>query len=186
MPKIFWIDLETTGTSHYKHDIIQLAGLVDIDGVVVEEINLRIKPINMDAIDNKALEVNQKTRAEIAAYPAPQLAFNTFKTHLGKYVDPYDKQDKFVPAGYFVKFDLDFLRSYFRKMKDKYFGSWFTSVFIDVQTFVAMEVTAGRLSLPNYKLGTVCGVCQIEINAHDALSDIKATRMIYERYVHSP
>jgi len=38
----------------------------------------------------------------------------------------------------------------------------------------------GQLSLPNYKLQTVCEHFGVQIDAHDALSDIKATRELLQ------
>lgn len=44
--KILYFDVETTGTDSSKHEITQLAIIVEVDGVVKEEVNWRCQPIN--------------------------------------------------------------------------------------------------------------------------------------------
>jgi DNA polymerase III subunit epsilon len=98
---------------------------------------------------------------------------------LGKYVNKYDKQDKFVLGGYNVGFDMDMMRVSFEKAGDNYFGSWFFWPVIDVRVMVAEQILEIGLRLPNYKLETVCEYFNIPIDAHNALSDIRATRQLY-------
>jgi len=94
-----------------------------------------------------------------------------------EHVDKYDKMDKFYPAGYNVRFDLDFLQSFFHKRGNRYgTGSYQNWRAIDVMQYVHFMDYSGKLSLNDYKLKTVCEHFGIEIIAHDAMSDIRATR----------
>jgi DNA polymerase-3 subunit epsilon len=181
MGKILWLDVETTGMDPVVNDIIQLACLVEIDGEVEETLEIRCRPEEGGVIDQSTLELRGLTVDEIMAYPPLFEGLNTFRKMLGKYVDKYNKQDKFIVAGYFVRFDTDFLRASFNKVGDKYYGSWFYSLSLDVASFVAQGVCYGKISslLPNFKLSTVCQSFDIDITAHDALSDIEATMTLY-------
>lgn len=181
MSKILWFDTETTGLDAQKNDIVQLACLIEIDGQVVQEKEFLMRPINGNAIAAEALAANGLTIDEIMRYPSAVIGLNELRAMMSKYVDRFDKKDKFVPAGYHVRFDLDFLRGTFGKVGDKYFGSWFHSAALDVQTLVAIAVAKHGLQSKNFKLGTLCRMFGIPIDAHKAMSDIKATKMLYEK-----
>lgn len=192
MGKVFWFDCETTGIDPKRCAIIQLAGLIEIDGEILEKVNLFMRPlfgrekppINGKAdIDDQvlddALAVNSRTREEIAAFPHPKIAIDSLKATLEKYVDKFDPKDKFVCAGKNVKFDTGFLRECFRKTNNKYFGSYFFSVSLELETFVAEMVLSKGLRLKNYSLKTLCDHFNVAIDAHEAMSDITATRSLY-------
>ena len=94
----------------------------------------------------------------------------------------YDRDDKFIAAGFNVNFDLDFLRETWFATGGKYGpGSWIFNCPIDVRTTVAEAIGWDKLRLPNFKLGTVCEYYGVELgeDAHDAMADIEATRKLY-------
>lgn len=91
----------------------------------------------------------------------------------------YNRNDKMVLAGYNVGFDDGFFRQFFKKCGDKFYGSWFLPCRIDVLSEVAKWQASNGVMLPNFKLGTVCAHFDIPIQAHQAFSDIKATRELY-------
>lgn len=177
--KILWIDTETTGTDCTKHGVIQIAALFEINGEIKSEMNLfkNIHP-HREEIDIEALLKNNRTIEEIKSFEDPYKVLLKFKNELGKYVNQYSKPDKFVMAGYNVSFDMDMMRASFERSGDSYFGSWFFWPVIDVKNEVAKRVAKG-LRLPNYQLETLCAHFGVNIDAHDALSDIKATRTLY-------
>ena len=186
--KVLWVDLETTGTNPLRHGIIQLAALVEIDNEIVEEVDLRMRPMTKHEVDAEALEVNGVTEAQINEWPAQSDQYAAFTELLERYVNRYEKLDKFVLAGYNINaFDELFLRQMFldnAKTREErkyggYFGSWFFWPKRDVQTYVAEHILEHTMRLKNYKLETVCAQFGIQINAHDALSDIRATRQLY-------
>ena len=179
MKKIFWVDTETSGLDSQKQDILQLAYLIEINGKIEAEGNLFIQPFDYTTVDKAALEVNKLTLDQIRKFTPPQMAYKDLTKVLTKYVNKYDKNDKFSPAGYNVNFDVGFMQSFFKKNNDKYFGSLFNYHLIDPITFLYILDSCGKLKLPNYKLETVATHFKIKLSAHDALSDIYATRSIY-------
>ena len=178
MGKAIWIDTETTGTDVKVNGIWQLAVLIEIDNEIVEEVDLKMKPLG-DAVAQEALDLQGITEDTLNSFPSAVSVIKEFKKTLSKYVNKYDKHDKFYPFGYWLHFDMDFLRATFTRLKDNYFGSWFYPVGVDVRSFVALAALRNELKFENFKLGTVCEMFNIEIDAHDALSDIKATRTLY-------
>ena len=177
MGKILWLDTETTGLEPQKNAIIQMAVLIEIEGKIKEELNLFLRPMDIDKVEQEALDIHGHTKEKIWEFPPPEKAMARLQKTMLNHVNKFDKSDKFVMAGYFVRFDMDFLRALFEKLGDKYFGSWFFSVSYDVQNLVAERVARG-FRAPNYKLETVCEQFGVKIDAHDALSDIKATRKL--------
>ena len=174
--KVFYVDVETTGLEPKINDIIQLALIIEIDGKVVRKEKFEMQPFNYDNISPEALEVNGLSIEQIKGFDTPQIAYRKIVNILDKYIFKYDKKDKFIPAGYNVKFDVDFLREFFLKNGDKYYGSYFDYHFIDGMALVFAMRYANKLTLENYRLETASKHFGIEINAHDALSDIEATR----------
>ena len=179
--KIFYFDVETTGLDPQKNDIIQLAYVVEINGEIKEEGEFKLQPMNYATIEKGALEVNKITIEQLKTYSQPWLVHVQIMKLLDKYIDKYNKQDKFIPAGYNVKFDLDMFREFFKKNNHKYFGSYFGYYVLDPIPFLMVLEYKGLIKLESHKLVDICKYFGIEIQAHDALSDIKATReLIYK------
>lgn len=177
--KTLYFDVETTGLDPRQNGIIQLACIIDIEGNIEAEHNWNVAPFENDKIDREALAVNGCTEEQIKGFDPPREVYEAFISVLGRFVDKYNRFDKFYPAGYNLQFDLDFENQWFIKNGDKYFGSWQNWNAIDPLAIIRRLVWMGILEpLPNYKLITVCEHFGIELgeSAHDALADIRATR----------
>jgi DNA polymerase-3 subunit epsilon len=185
MSKVLWVDIESTGVDTQKCAIIEVAGIIEIDEEVKEEFSLAMRPGEGALIEQGALEATGRTQESLFVSKIDEkVGKKMLESWFGKYVDKYDKKDKFVMAGYNVRFDSDFLRALWTRQNDPYFGSWFYWPTLDVASFVA-EMLASNGSQPkfdNFKLGEVCKVLDIRMGqAHTALEDIKATRRLYQR-----
>ncbi len=177
--KVLYIDVETTGTDPSRHAIIQIAAILEISGIAVEEIDLKCSPHEGAEIDDNALLVTGTTRNELAQRISSLEAFHLFREFLARHVEPYDRNDKCYPAGYNVHFDLDFIQKWFRLHGDRYgLGSYVNWRRLDPLPVLFMKDFTGNLNLPDYKLETVCRHYGIAIEAHDALSDVRAARSL--------
>jgi len=179
--KVIWIDTETTGLNAFSNGVIQIASIIVIDDQIKETANLHIAPFQTDMVDSKALKVVGVTQAEILGYTAPKLAYTEFVKMLGRYVDKYNKHDKFILAGYNVGFDADALRMWFKKNGDNYFYSYVFGGKLDVIALVMAYCEQNNIFLPNHKLETVAHHFGITAKFHDALDDIKVTKAIYDK-----
>ncbi|UZJ39978.1 3'-5' exonuclease [Prosthecochloris sp. SCSIO W1102] len=181
--KILWFDTETTGLSPEKHSIIQFAAIIEEGGQVKDQIDLKFAPIPGAAVEQSALDLTGTMRGELDARPSAVDAYYQIVRFFGRHCDKYDKGDKYYPAGYNVKFDLDFLQALFMKCGGfKYgIGSFVNWRRLDPLPFLHLMDFRNQISLPNYKLETVCEHYGIEIDAHDALSDVRATRELMQR-----
>lgn len=181
MKKILYFDTETTGLDAEKNAVIQVAMIAEIDGKTAGTLELKIKPRPTDEIEEEALKVHGMCREMLDTFMDPDEAHKKISQFLGKHVNRFNKNDKFYPAGYNVAFDLEFMSSFFKKAGDKYFGSWQNWRRIDPLPILWMLDSMGKVSLPNYKLVTVCDYLKIPLQAHDAMGDVQATRIVINR-----
>ena len=182
--KILFLDTETGGVNPKESALIQLSGIVRIDKKDVEEFNFFIKPFEGSEVNPKALEVQGRTLKELDSekYKSEAETYFYFKKILDKYINKYDKEDKFIVAGYNVKFDIEMLQALFKRQNDNYLFSYISSVTIDPLPCIGFLQLCGILPvLENNKLETWCNYFEIEFQAHDSLEDIKATKeLIFE------
>jgi DNA polymerase-3 subunit alpha len=164
-----WLDGETTGLDPIKNDIVQLACIPVIAGVEQEEtFNQFCQPVNWNAIDEGAVAIHGITEAQMRTFQTP----GTMVHHLIQFAKSFNC--KFIIAGFNVGFDKDFLAATFKKVgREKEFFEVFASDIRD--TYKRAKKLKAQLPTQNLKLGTLCKHFNIEIDAHDALSDISAT-----------
>ncbi len=180
MKKILWIDTETTGLDPTLHSLIEIGAIVDIDGIEKETIRIYTKPHPDFEIDDNALAINKITRTQIKNFPEMLNAKNDFCKILSKYVDKFDKNDKFTVAGQNIKFDIDFLYHFFTRLNDNYLGSYIDfKNRIELYELTNALRTLGFIKSEKVSISSLCKEFNIKINAHEALSDISATREIY-------
>ena len=180
--KILWVDCETTGTNPEFHDIWQLAFIIEIDGSIEYKESSLIRPYNFETIQQSALAAGNTSIEELEKIDMPiTKTVDRLKSIWGAYIDKYDRDDKFVIAGYNVRFDYNFIYEMFQKAGDQYgLGSWAYWPTRDVATYVADIAILKGFRFDNFQLKTVCGKFGIEFDAHDAMEDIKATKKLYE------
>ena len=180
--KIIYIDVETTGLGCPESGLVQLAGAVELDGEVVERFDFRMRPFPGDAVSDEALAVNGLTRKDLEGYEDPAVVFRAFLGLLGKYVDRYDRTDKFHMVAYNAVFDAEHLRAWFEKNRDCYFGSWFWHPPLDVMGMAAFVLTTRRHTIADFRLPTVAGALGFDVDEkrmHDAGYDIVLTRKLF-------
>jgi DNA polymerase-3 subunit epsilon len=183
--KILFFDLETTGVFPGKHGIHQISGEIVIYGETKEQFNFKVRPNPKAVIEQEALEVAGVTREQILAYPPMEEVYSKFVSMLGKYVDKFNKTDKFFLAGYNnASFDNQFLRGFFMQNGDNYFGSWFWSNSLDVMVLATYYLLDRRSKMENFRLATVAREMGIDIEnekLHDAFYDLYLTKSIYDK-----
>ena len=181
MNKILWFDTETTGVDYQKNCLIQIAGIIEVDNEIEESFNLRCRPIPGSEISKEALEVNNLSISEINSWAYPYELYIKIKEIFEKYIDKFNRDDKFIIAGHHITFDYNFLDSFFRKLGDDYLGSYIdTRSRLDTKEIANFLRILNKLKVNNIKLGTLCEHFNININAHEAFSDITANREVFK------
>jgi DNA polymerase III subunit epsilon len=178
--KIIYLDTETTGLDSVLCDIWQIGLIVEFNGEVLEHQNLFMSPQKKARIESGALKLQDKTKKDLYSLPDRVKQFKLFKKMLNHYVSPYDQNDKFLIVGYNVQFDIQFLRQFWLSFGDKYYNSYFLVPSIDVMGLAGLYSVKYGIPFANFKLQTVCDFFGVPLDAHDAMSDINATRVLYK------
>lgn len=185
MKKVLWLDVETTGLDCRKHGLREVGFIIEIDGVEVDKGVFKINPFTYTTkdvvIDDYALEISKVSIEDLESYDSSSYCFKELMKKLVKYVNVNDKNDCFVIAGYNTAFDIGFIKEWFKEMGllDSY-KDLFHYKSLDVFSIVFALRHLGINSAENDKLETMCNYFGIEIEAHNALSDIEATKKLYE------
>jgi len=179
--KILWLATETTGVMTYKDDIYQIGAIYED-----KEYSNIFQPFNPDTEDPnviEALSVSGRSPEDLRNAPTNLSGFIEFQKFLKSIVNPFDRSDKVFLAGYNTQFDAQMLRTWWRKRGDKYYGSFFYPLVLDVGViFVDYLIKSGKTLPPNFKLETVLKWAGIEVEGdlHDAMTDIIYTKKLYE------
>ena len=186
MNKIIFIDTETGGVNPEKAALIQLSGIIRIDKKDVEKFNFYIKPFENSEVNEKALEVQGRTLEELKTekYIEEKEVYKQFVNLLDKYIDKYDRTDKFVVAGYNVRFDVDILKAFFQRHGNNFLFSYLDSSMLDpLYSIRLLQIAEVLPVLENNKLETWCKHFGIELKAHDSLEDIEATKKLIGKLI---
>lgn len=185
--KIFWFDVETSGTEPSMHAIIQFACIIEKGGEILGYLDEKIEPDEDQVWDEGAEDIHGISREELEGCQSQGEFYELLEGVLCDVVDKYDTEDKLWIAGYNHQYDTSFLRHlWFRYCPDKYgLGSYFNWRFIDPM-YLANQI---HYYNPDFRppdgfslesLADYLGV-DLEDDAHDALADIKATREVYHK-----
>jgi len=194
--KLIFIDVETTGTNPECNGLTQISGCVQVDSDVMESFDYFVRPFPQDVIESAALEVTGIDRRQFLppehpdhlavpgqVFEDPREVYVHMHTLLKKYVGQYDKSDKFQFIGYNAhSFDMPFMRRFWEKNNDRFFGSWFWYPCLDVMLVWAQILQPVRAELTNFKLATVAKYCGIDVDdtrLHDSQYDIELTRELW-------
>lgn len=187
--KIVFVDTETTGKYHNVHAIHQLSGEVWIRGSLAETFDLRFKPPTGAKLSGEAMRLNNLTVDELMLRPmSSKTAHDTFIEVLSKYVDKFDKTDKFTFVAYNAAFDWNFIQELSTRHGFKYLNSliWFPP--ICVAQLAYQYLGDSRYKLPSFKLGSLLDYFGVapDGDLHDALVDVRATRKLYFKMQEPP
>jgi len=186
MNKILYLDIETTGLTP-QHGIVEIGFIVEIDGEIKEESLFKIKPFPEDMLSQSAMDITGYTEEDLMSFEDAHTVKNKIFKIFDKYVDRYDKNDKFILAGYNIRsFDFPMLLNWFSKMNERYFGAYVDfKTKLDVLAMLENMRVVGVLKNTRFtKLTEVCEEYGIELkDAHSSIADIKATRDLYKKLI---
>jgi DNA polymerase-3 subunit epsilon len=182
MKKIFF-DFETTGLDPDACAVIEMAFLMEKGGEVVEEFHTEVRPHAGAALEETALKMAGHTPETLKALPKPPEVHAALTAFLGRHIDQYDRGDKAVLCGFNNRaFDDKFLRAWFERQGDKWFGSWFLQQSLDASPLALEYLLARRASMPSFRLRDVAKELGLPVDGdslHGALYDARLAREIY-------
>lgn len=184
--KYCFVDCETTGTDPLKHGLVQLAGVIAVDGKIADRFKLEMCTFPDDKIEDEALNINGLDRMTIASWPTPFSVYTQLIQRLGRHCNKMDRSDKYHMIGYNADFDAAFIRKFFEKCGDKYFGSFFWWPIIDVSKIAGIRLMRERHLMNNFQLSTVAshmGVPFDRERLHDAMADVDITIKLFKLFM---
>ena len=177
---LLYIDTETTGLDTATCSIWQLSGYIsDTATGTSDSFDYKMRPYRNEIISKEAAAKTGATQEELDSYPSQSEMFSNFTALLSKYVDLEDWNQRVIPVGYNISFDLDFLRSWFAFNNSATLFSrniYFPG--IDVMYLAAYYLLGERSKMRNFQLSTVYEKLTGKslANAHNAMADIDATK----------
>jgi len=187
MIKNIFFDLETTGLHHWEHGIHQISAIMDYDGEEVDFIDLKFKPPPHIMVDDGALAISHLTLEDLSGRIGEGEAYRLFIEWLDGHIDRFNKGDKAFLYGYNnAYFDEPFLRAFFERNNNKYWGSYFYQSKHDVFVYVCERFKLFRINNPSqsFSLSEVGVLLGIDIDAsmlHDGLYDTRLCREVFYR-----
>lgn len=203
--KLAFIDVETTGVDSKECAIIELACYVELPGGVARWDDRNLFHTHLIAhpgskFEDRAVEMfAEKARLgnlsqarsilegageSDTARDRPEFALGRFQGFLSSFVNKHNRQDKLFFVGYNSGFDDEFMRRWFDRGGDKYYGSWFHWPPLDVAQMVMLKLGDEWASLTSRKLGDVAARLGISVDReslHGAKYDIELTRQIFHK-----
>ena len=194
MSKILFVDCETSGVSAKQNALLQLSGVISVGGQKRESFNFFLKPFEKDILVEESMAICGITKAQIATdqkFEDPRAVYAKFTKILDRTVDRFDRSDKMYLVGYRSDFDSGFIREFFLKNGNPYYGAYFFFPPIDLAVIAAFKLMlgGGREKLENFKLVSVAKAFGVEVDtskAHDAMYDIEITRQLFYKLVGRP
>jgi DNA polymerase III epsilon subunit-like protein len=173
-----WIDTETTGIEPIDSGAFEIAMLAYRGAEKLDEILYRLNPLDDEVkFHEEAFKIHGIPEGTIRGYPPAEKVL----PEILEFLEEYKPEEGLVFAGYNCKFDYGHLSALFFRTGFN-IGGHFNGRFIDVLEYVK-KAKAMRILDYTYdnKLETVAKSLGIpHENSHTAMSDIKATRLLYE------
>ena len=174
------IDVETTSLNADKGAIIELAALVLHDKKEVGRFEVRIEPFD-------GAEISYDIGKDLRRIPQRE-AYIHFIQFLDKFINKFDKEDKFHFIAYNAEFDTKFVRKFFERNGNAFYGSYFFSPSICMMQAAAMSFMKKhtRSNINSMKLKDVASANQITVKnekLHNAMYDVEITYELFKKLV---
>jgi DNA polymerase-3 subunit alpha len=166
---LLYLDVETTGITAQKHDIIQLACIPIIDDNKFDSFNQFCQPLDYDVVEQGAIDVHGITIEKMRTFQSQAKLLDNFI----KYLKTFNV--KFTISGYNSSFDHRFIGAMFQKHgRNSDYRELFSNNIHDVM--IRAKALKSAKKITSAKLTSVAEYLGVDLtNAHDALADIEAT-----------
>lgn len=195
--KFVVFDLETGSASPQKAEIIEVAAAaLDRKTLkVIDTIELKMRPEDMEAVEDGALQVTGFIRSEVEKYPATSVVWPTFVNWINKHntskgnPSPYNAP---IACGYnIIGYDIPIIRRYCKKYKtawdDKREDQKLFNQIYMFDVLHHLHFWFENLPIENLKLTTIrqyMGFSEESIgSAHRALPDVLDTAKIVTKLI---
>jgi DNA polymerase III epsilon subunit-like protein len=164
-----FIDIEATGLNIIKHEILEIGGVISTPALeIIEEFEIKIKPEHIENADPVSLKINHYDPVQWTEAKSLEEAMKIFSA----------KVKDCIMVGQNVAFDSAYLEYAFRKT-----GIANTMHYHKLDTFsIAWAKLRDNKDIEKFSLRDLGKYFGIENkNAHNALSDARATFELYKK-----
>lgn len=185
MNKLLFIDVETTGIDRNKSGVWQIGGLIEC-GKRKEEFLFECDIFEQDDFDPTVTDITGITLEKLSSFSNPAQVHDQLIKIFDKYVDRYDKTDKFTTIAYGASFDQDMLERWFKNNDDDFLRSWTWHPWICMMSTAALMLKDERSSIKSFKLSSIAEYLNIKVDenkTHNALYDAQIAREIYYKLI---
>lgn len=175
---IFYFDVETSGLDPNRHGILQIAWIIEVDGEMKLRQCFDVQPCGDVDLSLAALSVNDFTLERIKSGAHPSVVLQAMETDL----ITHRGGQPYYPCAYNAPFDISFLRELCDRLRDNTVMHYVDfKRTLDPLAILRYMDFKGMVNLDNYKLSSACRHFNIDIDPHDAASDITATRELFHK-----
>lgn len=174
MVKWLHCDVETGGVDSKRSALLQVALILEIDGVEIDSFSSYIRPLPGKEIIDEALKINGLTREQVEQFPEASTVYRQILSFLERHINKYHPSDKAVFSSWNGRFDYDFMKQFFVDFGDDYFNSWFYNQPIDNKQLALYAIYSNSLPFAT-NLESVARSLGVSIpdKMHDALEDTR-------------
>lgn len=171
--RLAFVDLETTGTNSFKHEIVEIGCLIAKQNekgewIMTEEFEFKVKPEHIETAEQEALRVNGYNEADWMFAHSLQEALTVLS----------QKCEGCVMVAQNVSFDYSFLSYAFgqKGVKDPFYYAKLDTIPLAYMRFRKDE------TMNNFTLRELCERLGIKNEkAHTALADVRATFEVFKK-----
>tara|TARA_R110002020_G_scaffold148509_3_gene324356 strand:- start:1019 stop:1627 length:609 start_codon:yes stop_codon:yes gene_type:complete len=189
--KLFFFDTETSGINPVNDDIWQIAGMVEVNGKVIDAFDIKMRPRYIERIPEKLFKMFNTTKEEMMKYPSRESAFDKVLDFFSKHTDIESRDGSLIPVGHnAASFDMAFFKKFFNeefKYKSMEWQHLLDYHCIDTMNLCALAALTGVFpeEADSLRLADSCEIMGIDFDeeeAHDALYDVKKTRSLFKAF----
>ncbi len=181
--KVFYCDAETTGLDKKIHEAVQFGCIVEVDGQVVDELEIKLRPSKLKSISPEALRVQKRSLQDLLNFPPRKDSYAKLLAFLNKHVNTRVVGDKFFWTGQNPEFDRGFMEELFREFNNATFQSYFDRRSADLIALALAMRQKGLFNPRSFGLEAMAEELGITYDAHDAMNDIRVTRQIWTTFL---
>ncbi|MGM0441525.1 MAG: exonuclease domain-containing protein [Elusimicrobiota bacterium] len=176
------IDTETGGLDPQKHSILSVGIVIADRENIIDGFEIKIKEDNI-ATTPGSMAVNKiDLKEHVKEALSPEDTVNKIIDYFaGRENVMRDDDNKVVPIGHNIYFDIDFMHRLFNLAGVSYM-KYFSHRNLDTSTLLRFFNLTGKLDLNSASLASACEYLEVENSrAHNALSDAKATAEVFQK-----